>query len=428
MNNEKRMRQLTEFIGFNEDMSHIEEDWSFAGEDTKYLTHGFHPYPARMMPLIAKNIVETYAIKNDGIILDPFCGSGTVLVESIIHDKDAVGFDINPHAVLIAKAKTTPIEPKKLRDKINEVIKEIMLDKSEHPEPKGIPNLYYWFKPEVIRELSKILYHIKKIEDEHMFNFFATAFSYTIWKVSNARKSEYKLYRMNKEELTKWNPNVLSIFKDILFENLKGMEEFYRIMQYRKARATIHLRDFKESELEDQVILVLTSPPYGDNRTTVAYEQFSRYPALWLGLKEILNMEVKSLGGIRRIGNVAKLESKTLEEVFNKLYERDPERAWDLYSYFYDMDVSLQKIVKALRKERSYVVFVIGSRTMRRIRIPTDQILVEMGEKYGLQHERIIYRRIPSKRLPWKNAPENIPGMKGETIGSESIIIWKYGK
>jgi hypothetical protein len=65
---------------------------------------------------------------------------------------------------------------------------------------------------------------------------------------------------------------------------------------------------------------------------------------------------------------------------------------------------------------------------MRRIRIPTDQILVEMGEKYGLQHERIIYRRIPSKRLPWKNAPENIPGMKGETIGSESIIIWKYGK
>jgi hypothetical protein len=206
------------------------------------------------------------------------------------------------------------------------------------------------------------------------------------------------------------------------------MEEFYRIIQDRKARATIYLRDFKESELEDQVILVLTSPPYGDSRTTVAYEQFSRYPALWLGLKEILNMEVKSLGGIRRIGNVAKLESKTLEEVFNKVYERDPERAWDLYSYFYDMDVSLQKIVKALKKERSYVVFVIGSRTMRRIRIPTDQILVEMGEKYNLQHERIIYRRIPSKRLPWKNAPENIPGMKGETIGSESIIIWKYGK
>jgi site-specific DNA-methyltransferase (cytosine-N4-specific) len=67
-----------------------------------------------------------------------------------------------------------------------------------------------------------------------------------------------------------------------------------------------------------------------------------------------------------------------------------------------------------------YVVFVIGSRTMRRIRIPTDQILVEMGEKYGLQHERIIYRRIPSKRLPWKNAPENIPGMKGEKNGKSN--------
>jgi hypothetical protein len=63
---------------------------------------------------------------------------------------------------------------------------------------------------------------------------------------------------------------------------------------------------------------------------------------------------------------------------------------------------------------------------MRRIRIPTDQILVEIAEKHGLQHVRTIYRRIPTKRLPWKNAPENIPGMKGETISSEYIIIWRY--
>ncbi|MFP3190973.1 MAG: DNA methyltransferase [Thermoproteota archaeon] len=419
------MKRLTEFMGINESVD-TREDWSFAGENTKYLTHGFHPYPARMMPLISKKVIETYAVKEDDIILDPFCGSGTVLVESLIHNKDAIGFDINPLAVLIAKAKTTPIEPKKLHEKINEVIRNILLDKSNHPEPESIPNLHYWFKPKVVSQLSKILYHIKNIDDEEMYNFFATAFSYTVWKVSNARKSEYKLYRMDVNELDKWNPDVLSIFKAILFDNLKGMEEFYKTMQEKKAKATIYLRDFRMSDVEDEVTIVLTSPPYGDSRTTVAYEQFSKYSALWLGFKEILNMEAKAIGGVRKVGKVEKLGSKTLEEVFKKVYEKDPERGWDLYTYFYDMDVSIQKIVKALKKGRSYVIFVIGSRTIRRIKIPTDRILIEMAEKHNLQYEKIIYRKIPSKRLPWKNAPENVPGIKGETIGSEFIIIWKY--
>lgn len=414
------MRKLHEFMALNM------EDWSFAGEDTKYLTHGFHPYPARMVPLIAKRVIEMFATRDDDIVLDPFCGSGTVLVESMVHNRNSIGFDINPLAVLIAKAKTTPIDPKKLREKINEIIGEIALDKSTYTPPKGIPNLDYWFKPRVIEMLSKILHHIKRIEDEDIYNFFATAFSYTVWRVSNARKSEYKLYRMPEEELAKWDPNVLDTFKEILINNLKGMEEFYKAMQGKSAKATIYLKDFRESNLENEATLILTSPPYGDSRTTVAYEQFSRYPALWLGLKEVLYMDIKSIGGVRRKGNVATLESKTLVEVFNEIYKKDPDRAWDLYSYFYDMDVAMQKIVRALKRGRSRVVFVIGSRTVRRVKIPTDKILVEIAEKYMLEHEKTIHRRIPSKRLPWKNAPENIPGVKGETISSEYIIIWRY--
>ncbi len=414
------MRKLHEFTALNM------EDWSFAGEDTKYLTHGFHPYPARMVPQIAKRVIEMFATRDDDIVLDPFCGSGTVLVESMVHNRNTIGFDINPHAVLVAKAKTTPIDPKKLREKINEIIGEIALDKSTYTPPKGIPNLDYWFKPRVIEMLSKILHHIKRIEDEDIYNFFATAFSYTVWRVSNARKSEYKLYRMPEEELAKWDPNVLDTFKEILINNLKGMEEFYRAMQGKSAKATIYFKDFRESNLENEATLILTSPPYGDSRTTVAYEQFSRYPALWLGLKEVLYMDIKSIGGVRRKGNVATLESKTLVEVFNEIYKKDPDRAWDLYSYFYDMDVAMQKIVRALKRGRSRVVFVIGSRTVRRVKIPTDKILVEIAEKYMLEHEKTIHRRIPSKRLPWKNAPENIPGVKGETISSEYIIIWRY--
>ncbi len=415
------IRRLTEFAVVQDEC----EDWTFAGKDTKYLTHGLHPYPARMMPLIAKRIIERYATREDDIVLDPFCGSCTVLVESIVHNRNAIGFDINPLAILIGKAKTTPIDPRILRSKINDVLDQILTDKTEYPEPK-IPNLHYWFKPKVIKELSRILHNIKSIEDEKIYNFFAVAFSYCVWKVSNIRKGEYKLYRMPKKELERWNPDVISVFGRILYDNLRAMEEFYSIMKNKNAKAEIYLKDVRECDLEEEVTLILTSPPYGDSKTTVAYGQFSKYSALWLGLREVLDVDKKSLGGKRIRGDVSKLESKTLEETFNKIYEKDERRAWDLYSFFFDMDRALLKLTKALKKGRSRMVFVIGNRTMRRVRVPTDKILVELAEKYELVHEKTIYRRIPTKRIPWENAPENISGMKSETISSESIIIWRY--
>jgi site-specific DNA-adenine methylase len=410
----------------NNIINSLDGDWTFAGEDTKYLTHGFHPYPARMMPLIAKRVIETFAVGDDDVILDPFCGSGTVLVEAIVHGRNAIGFDINPLAIVIARAKTTPIDPKKLEEKIDEILTDIINDGSSYLPPKGIPNLNYWFKPQVVEVLARILHHIKRIEDEAMYNFFATAFSCTIWKVSNIRRGEYKLYRMSKEELAKWNPDVIGTFREALLNNLRGMKEFYKAMQGKKARAEVYLKDARESDLKESATLILTSPPYGDSKTTVAYGQFSRYSALWLGLRDVLHVDEKSLGGVRRKGNVSRLESKTLEEVFNKVYEKDPERAWDLYSYFYDMDTALQKLGKALKKGRSYMVFVIGNRTVRRVPILTDMILVEMAKKHGFEHIKTVYRRIPTKRIPWKNAPENMPGLKGETISQEAIIMWRF--
>lgn len=415
------MRKLTEFMEYKSE----EDDWTFAGEDTKYLTHGFHPYPARMMPLIAKRIIEMYAMNENTVILDPFCGSGTVLVEAMVHNKCAIGFDINPLAVLIAKAKTTPIDPSVLRKVVRSIMAEIFSDRSEYPEP-NIPNLHYWFKESVIKDLSRVYHNIRKVDDDRVYNFLAVAFSYTVWKVSNVKKGEYKLYRMSKEDLKKWRPNVLSTFKEIVYNNLRGMEEFYKVMEGKNARAEVFLKDVRKSDLDGDVTLILTSPPYGDSRTTVAYGQFSRYPALWLGLKEVLDVDKISLGGERKIGNVSALGSKTLEETFEKIYEKDKDRAWDLYSFFYDMNIALSKLAKALKRNKSYMVFVIGNRTMRRVRVPTDKILIEMSKKFGFNHIKTIYRKIPTKRIPWENAPENIPGLKSETIANESIIIWKY--
>ena len=72
--------------------------------------HGFHPYPARMHPATAGRLVEAFT-RPGATVLDPFCGSGTVLVESLILGRNAVGTDLNPLAVRLARCKTRPRTP-----------------------------------------------------------------------------------------------------------------------------------------------------------------------------------------------------------------------------------------------------------------------------------------------------------------------------
>ena len=90
------------------------EDWTFRDISTRKYTHGFHQYPARMHPEIAKRLIEKYTKKSSDIIFDPFMGSGGVLVEAMLHGNNSIGIDLNPFAVLLSEVKTTPINSKKL--------------------------------------------------------------------------------------------------------------------------------------------------------------------------------------------------------------------------------------------------------------------------------------------------------------------------
>jgi hypothetical protein len=69
--------------------------------------HGFHTYPARMHPVTAARLVNAF-MGLSGCVLDPFCGSGTVIVEALIAGRAAVGTDLNPLAVRLAACKTRP--------------------------------------------------------------------------------------------------------------------------------------------------------------------------------------------------------------------------------------------------------------------------------------------------------------------------------
>ncbi len=401
----------------------IDHSWDYEGEDTKGYTHCFHSYPAMMIPQVAGRLIKMFSDR-EGYILDPFCGSGTVLVEAKLAGLNSYGIDINPLARLLSKVKTTPIDPHLLRSNFEVILKDISKVKlSSFPE---FFNIDYWFKPSVIKKLATLKVVIEKIRDERIKDFFKVAFSETVREVSNTRNSEFKLYRLPKDKLEEFEPDVLGTFKNKVMRNIEGMKDLLRECKDCNNKVIVLDEDTREkTSLPEEIVqLVVTSPPYGDSRTTVAYGQFSRLSLQWLDFSgDSLNTDKKSLGGRRnRDHNGYNLNSPSLRNVLEAISERDGKRAKEVLLFYIDLDKCLKEISRVLRAD-GYVCMVIGNRMVKRVRIPTDDILVELAPAHNLAHLETITRSIPNKRMPLRNSPTNVKGELSDTMSQESIVI-----
>ena len=178
----------------------------------------------------------------------------------------------------------------------------------------------------------------------------------------------------------------------------------------------------------NSIDFIITSPPYGDSRTTVAYGQFSRLPAQWLDLlpSHIKDIDKELLGGKSNINlNDPILDlSETLKMSIKVIYEKDKERAKDVLSFYIDLYKALIQAHKILRPKR-YFCLIVGNRTVKELVLKTDEIICELGEKIGFVSQGILYRNIPNKRMPLKNSPTNEPGKTGFTMQKESIVLLK---
>ncbi|WP_167891350.1 DNA methyltransferase [Thermococcus sp. MAR1] len=421
----KKIKEL-EKLGENK---YRDKSWDFTTADTKILTHGLHSYPAMMIPQVARKAIELWG-KGAKYILDPFMGSGTVLVEAKIHDINSYGFDINPLAVLLAKVKTTPIDPRLLKKEFDHIV-EGTREKIEKLN-KGqldveIPDYYnidYWFKPHISKQLVLLKEEIWAVEDEDVRDFFKVAFSETVRYVSNTRNSEHKLYRIPENKLATWNPDVLQTFIKYARRNIQKMGEFYRIARDKEALAEPMFHNVLKPAKIKKIDMVLTSPPYGDSRTTVAYGQFSRLSLQWMDLdyEYVRKIDKIALGGKPTKTLEHDIPSERLDKVIQKIAEIDEKRARDVLSYFVDF-YKASKILDNYLNDGGYVVFVVANRTVKGIRIPTDEIYVDMFRSFGYKHEITFVRTIPNKRMPHRVSPSNKKGETVSTMAYENIVV-----
>lgn len=467
----------TDDIIINEIKNLPKNYWDFKNEDTQELTHGLHSYPATMVYPISRNIIKIMKkIMPINTILDPFAGSGTVLVEGVLSGiKNIYGNDLNPLSQLLSSVKTKPLDVESLNENYEKLLSNIDIiylkyidvikcineyfsnnlkidltakdgwgnnafeyltnfykEKNIDLCIPNFKNIGYWFKPSVIMELQIIKNGIKEIKDMDIQNFFWVAFSETIRLVSNKRNGEFKMFRMEIKKVALFNPDVRKEFYKILERNLNKMQMYSEVCYNLNTVSNVKMLLGNSASLneipDESVDIVITSPPYGDSKTTVAYGEYSRLSLQWLDLyeltdKDIMSIDKKLIGGEKyRNGFEYKLKSETLRNSLNKIENIDIERSGDVFSFYKDLDKVIEEVSKKT-KLNGYQFWVVGNRTVKNENLKTNIIIKELAEQYGMKHIYTIDRNISNKVMPSKNSPSNKIGDKVTTMVNEYIVV-----
>jgi DNA modification methylase len=237
--------------------------------------HGFHTYPARMHPITARRLVEAFSAPGERV-LDPFCGSGTVLVEARLAGREGVGVDANPLAVRLARLKgrgTTPEE----RERLILAAREAAAFADARREARSGPTRRYGqedvalFQPHVLLEMDGIRAGIERLADAAARSDLELVFSAILTKVS--RKGSDTSEHGAERRLAAGYPARLFVKKtEELTRNLALFAD-----ELARAPASRPLRvlegDARRLDGVDagSVKLVATSPPYPGNYDYLAH-------------------------------------------------------------------------------------------------------------------------------------------------------------
>jgi len=316
-----------------------------------YLTHNFHPYPAKFIPQIPRELILKLSNKNEWV-LDPFCGSGTTLVEAKLNQRNSIGVDINPISCLISRVKTTKSSKEQIENikRINTLIKNDIYSGIKYDVPEYY-NIDHWFKEDVKKHLSVIKHHIQKTEDNSVKDFLSTVFSSIIVKVSNQESdTRYAAIDKNLKDKIIWE-----LFRDKTESMLKRIIEFND--EASNCTCLVYNSDSRDLHfINKKIDLIVTSPPYPNSYD---YYLYHKHRMLWLGL-DYKNTQEKEFGSRHKHSD----KGKGIEH------------------YMESMGESIQEVSRILKRGGYYSV-VIGDAILKGKIIKMNQVLDNLFENLG---------------------------------------------
>jgi DNA modification methylase len=387
-------------------------------------THYIHPYPAKLIPHIPAFFLSNAILSKPGdFVLDPFCGSGTVTLESILQERHGFGADANPLARLIASVKTCALSPHDAETTLRRTMRRANQIKQAPVPP--VQNLRYWFYPHVIDRLARMLKAINGIEHVPMRQFFEVSFSACVRSVSLADprlsvpvRLRYDQYppghpfreSMNARVTSLKRQDVFATFEMIAIANIRrlaALKQMLRSNDYKGSVIGVDARQLPSvysaaGSAKSAVDLVITSPPYAGAQK---YIRASGLSIGWLSFANetsLRELESKNIGR-EHINEKERIprEKLSLLDADDRLAEIDdknPLRAQIAFTYLIEMREALREVASAL-KPSGFLVLVAGNNRICGNDFYTQAYLCQMLTDLGLTLRLELIDDIKSRGL-----------------------------
>lgn len=376
-------------------------------ENKKKPIYNWFYYKEGFSPELVINLLEKLEIKKGSNILDPFCGTGNTLLACKENGYNAIGFDALPLSVFISNTK---LQGNYDTEKLKNVISIITRTKFGKPKTKW-QKLWFLSINTVFSRYARddLLFFKEKIfqvEDEKIRNFLFLGLLSIVGEASNTKKDGGVLRIVKKRHLAP----VRHLLKNRLKKMYKDIERLNPKENELKVKAEVG--DARFLNINEKFDACITSPPY------LNFIDYTKLYGLELALflddfNEIENIRKKAIRSF--LCADTELKGKVNSDILYKILSKIKEQPKIVECYFYDMQLSLQSIFNALKKNGK-VAIVIGNTCLPNLEvsIESDLILAEIAENIGFKAKSIW---VANARWCTLN------GIKKEKPVRESILI-----
>jgi hypothetical protein len=369
-----------------------ELDWDYAGDQSDSRFSSLHFYPGRLISQIPAALIGSLSKTGDWV-LDPYCGSGTTVLEAQRLGRPAVGIDVNPVATLIGRAKSLPVSGSRLREVLSVHLQRILSERLSSGSRQSarcyrIPESVQgtkWYHPETLFELSLLWGYIESCSGivKHVLEF---CFSSILVSACNETR-HWGYICDNTQPLSTRYQSAYALFEVAIEELCNAYEERDRRLKtaqnlprvkFECGDAAHKLREYPA----EQFGLVVCSPPYFG---VIDYVKAQRLTMEWFG---------HDLQGFRQLETGARSKRHRL-------------KAFD--EYISDVRTVFVEVTRTLRSG-AYCCVILGQSTKRRETVPE---LVKTLTDAGLERKLQLGRHVAVRR---RQQPH---------IGDEALLIFK---
>jgi hypothetical protein len=419
--------------------------------------HRWVPWIAGYSASFVDDVLATYIPSRPGkapdrVVLDPFAGVGTTLVQAMLSGFRTVGFEINPYAALASKVKVAApfLDVSKLKPLINALDGSSREWRTKPAQvrtavPSGFRSRIPFFSPSVEQQVFHILGFINAVTDEDLRNLFRVAFGSVMVSFSNYTYEPSLSTRPGAGKPLIDDENATAILVHKLRQMAKDIEWVQTHFSLSPGLSTSHrvINANFMATAEEQlpgiyVDLMITSPPYMND---YHYVRNTRPQLYWLALldrsSDIKQLEEDNFGrfwqNVRSAGPLEpRFDHRKLNSLIDQLRRTRVERGpyggpgWANYvtAYFNDAQ-RFFSVLKNLLRPRGVGVIVIGNSIIQGIEFKVDEFLAEIAEKEGLKAEEV--RPIREKRVGASITQSSVRRGKrnGATLYESAVVVRK---